>query len=1831
MRFHAPSFVRIAFIVFFQILVSQGLYFAHGQSVQTPTSTVNYMHPETGPPAPSYSALSQSGRETLSAGTGQISVFLPILKLPQKNGSTLTLGYFYGNNTWTIKQTSVQYNSFSTSADPNVAAYCWLETYATYAYVNNQTGTYSNSLNVNIPSLRADIQYAGGNHLNQGSTGETWTGSYCTTNWTFSDWNGVAHYFDGYQDCDQTGSLYPGNHVQPEAMDDSGYSIDTSTAGDPKVIGPDGTAYHFNSHNVKPSGSNLLNAYSSTLVSQVDTNGNTISIANGVLTDTTGRQIQVTSSGFSWQSNGKPASVSLSQSNSGQTGSFPTNWLPSCAAKDPSVYAGTLGSYSGWHGPTVALPQPPKVSSSYTDIVTLPDGSYYQLDYDATSRLVKIRYPEGGYTRYEYDLWHGNSGGQTDDGDSMCIRPKIAVSAKHVCTDAHGACSPSPPLSSNPCQAGSPAGGEQTTCYVIGDYGASVTEPNGRTTNHSFTLGFLDSSIPSPGYQKTYYSELETGRTTFALGSTTTPVSSRTTHYTTPISCPNRGERCEANTPDVIKTSYYDNAGNVTAIAEHDSTFQYPFLPLTDVDKDFSGAEARSSAVTYASGGIFSGTPQSGGLYHLLNRVQNVSEKETATGKMITATNVFDAVGNVVRVDSTATNAPPASTKVVRDSAGQVIQAFDAMQTSGVHHGYTALSYSPITITGCSSANVSGLPTQVTDALGHSTQIAYDSIGQRTCIQDPNGKLTRVSFDALGRITEVDKADGGITTAQYSASTPMTSTQSILQGPTTQTLLDGLGRPTQVTENPSSDNICSEVFYDSVGHIYATNDPRINCAGSVVSGASIQNSYDALDRKTFQTNEDNKQKQWLYSSVNTTTTDEAGNSIKHNTDALGRLVGVIEPNLAGTLSLATNYTYDGFNNLLSATQAGTAGEAARTRSFQYDGFSRLLIADNKETGKICYGKWNNQGSCSGGYDANGNLLFKTDARGILTTYSYDDLNRLTSKSYSGDISNTRPAYYSYDGLTIQGAAAQGTSNAIGRLTTSDGGPFAKKLYAYDAVGRINSSNGCYNGYFYKFNAWGVFDMAGNLTQINYPGGHRLDQVWDASGHLKSSSAQNMYVASGPISILQSAKYFADGSPNIMTLGNGAVVENFNENSRLQLQSLDVSSPLTPFSGRPLLSHMYCYAGSGDPGCPAIAGGNNGNILGVLDQYNHKRDQTFGYDASNRINTFAVGGTLLQHFDIDSFGNLYTGPYDPSKKHFDASNRRIDLPCKAVLPDYDAAGNQLCDTSPDGNVYLIYTYDAENRVSAVSTSANPSSPIIRYDYYADGSRARKIDPFGNNLTAYVDFNGVRLTDIDQHNGATEYFYANGQKIAMTLPNEHRLHTHGVFNGDWNELSWRLPMPKNADGSDYTMKANDLLCLRQYGTGGGVGGPAVSYPDGTNSAWRSPDTAGEAQLNQYGGQSTWRQRCADITMGGTRTGPITSIFVLTDVNTPAGTWDLYFADMSIISTDGTVHQVDLTPGSFGSQNLHGNGWQGTPTATLETVATRDDTTVGVQQSAIHFFVNDALGTSQMELSAAGYPVWQGQFAPFGAELDTQTTNNNYKFTGKERDTESGLDYFGARYYASSMGRFMSPDWAATASPVPYANLADPQSLNLYSYVRNNPLSRFDVDGHVGLNNGSAEPCYSNASGSGCFTQQQIQDAKQAQQQQNPFSRYVAAGDNGPTHVLNGHIGRDEIYDVRQVRNGELGPRAPDHDLELHETVVDGRKGPHSDICDHGNCRGRGTITDSQGTSFRDPPLTLKRTFTIDGQPAHVWNPLTNKMADYQILHLTPTPGLVMEYKP
>lgn len=107
--------------------------------------------------------------------------------------------------------------------------------------------------------------------------------------------------------------------------------------------------------------------------------------------------------------------------------------------------------------------------------------------------------------------------------------------------------------------------------------------------------------------------------------------------------------------------------------------------------------------------------------------------------------------------------------------------------------------------------------------------------------------------------------------------------------------------------------------------------------------------------------------------------------------------------------------------------------------------------------------------------------------------------------------------------------------------------------------------------------------------------------------------------------------------------------------------------------------------------------------------------------------------------------------------------------------------------------------------------------------------------------------------------------------------------------------------------------------------------------------------------------------------------------------------------------------------------------------------------------YYYFSDHLGTSRVITDTAGTVCYDADYYPYGTEqhVYVNTCPQNYKFTGKEHDTETQLDYFGARYYGSNGSRWLSPDPAGTF----FADERIPQTWNHYSYVRNNPLKFVD----------------------------------------------------------------------------------------------------------------------------------------------------------------------------
>jgi RHS repeat-associated protein len=126
-----------------------------------------------------------------------------------------------------------------------------------------------------------------------------------------------------------------------------------------------------------------------------------------------------------------------------------------------------------------------------------------------------------------------------------------------------------------------------------------------------------------------------------------------------------------------------------------------------------------------------------------------------------------------------------------------------------------------------------------------------------------------------------------------------------------------------------------------------------------------------------------------------------------------------------------------------------------------------------------------------------------------------------------------------------------------------------------------------------------------------------------------------------------------------------------------------------------------------------------------------------------------------------------------------------------------------------------------------------------------------------------------------------------------------------------------------------------------------------------------------------------------------------------------------------------------------------------------------TVNAAGGNVFYYFGDALGSARVITTSTGTVCYDADFYSFGGER-SYTTNctQNYKFTGKERDSESGLDNFGARYNSSQYGRFMTPDPLTPSQShqlVLDQFVADPQNWNKYAYSLNNPVSYRDVGGH------------------------------------------------------------------------------------------------------------------------------------------------------------------------
>lgn len=509
--------------------------------------------------------------------------------------------------------------------------------------------------------------------------------------------------------------------------------------------------------------------------------------------------------------------------------------------------------------------------------------------------------------------------------------------------------------------------------------------------------------------------------------------------------------------------------------------------------------------------------------------------------------------------------------------------------------------------------------------------------GELASSTDQNNHNTYYYYaDPLLRPTQVIYPDGGETEYSYNDSPPFptVTTCTLMNGSagascnpaspppgwkTSVAVMDEMGHviQTQLASDPFGiDYVYTN--YDGEGRVHEESNPTrctssspnimpSSCGESTWGYATI--NYDPLGRKISQTDSDFVNTQsWNYSNYTVTYTDENHNQWQRTSDGFGRLIQVSEPNgTSRSPSMNTTYGYDALNNLLSVTQNGASG-SPRNRSFNYDSLSRLICASNPENSTTaCPATGYVAGTTGYTYDANGNVQSKQDARGIVVSYGYDNLNRLYQKTYStASASTTDPTVcMQYD---LPGGIS---ANTLGRLTmewTQTAGSVCPALTStlsappniaitgraglvYDPRGRLVSEAeytpaSIVKGTSYPMNY--TYDLAGDLTSsttgamqpsmtLSSPASPcagspsfsttawMFVNCYDGAGHLTSVTGN---AGTGPTGLFSASSYAPFGGRGIATYGNSAVSLTRGYDNRLRVTSENDmgNSPASATSG-----------------------------------------------------------------------------------------------------------------------------------------------------------------------------------------------------------------------------------------------------------------------------------------------------------------------------------------------------------------------------------------------------------------------------------------------------------------------------------------------------------------------------------------------------------------------------------------------------------------------------------------------------------------------------------------
>jgi RHS repeat-associated protein len=458
----------------------------------------------------------------------------------------------------------------------------------------------------------------------------------------------------------------------------------------------------------------------------------------------------------------------------------------------------------------------------------------------------------------------------------------------------------------------------------------------------------------------------------------------------------------------------------------------------------------------------------------------------------------------------------------------------------------------------------------------------------------------------------------------------------------------------------------------------------------------------------------------------------------------------------GSLSspAVTLYTYDLNNNLTGVVSAGGQQNICNSifsRCFSYDMLSRVTASTTPETGTTNFYYTTAGGSLCTGDPSE--ICRRTDARSITTTYSYDVLNRLTSKSYSD---GTATANYYYEQTSYNGL---GISNGKGRRTgMSDGS--GQTAWSYDSNGNVLTERRTIGSVAQTISY--TYNLDNSVATVTYPSNRVV--TYTPGGAQRPTAAKNTSNNINYAEPSSLAMYAPTGAPLNIVYGYVSGVFNGITETRAYNKRLGITSILANSSTATALNLTFSYPTA-----------NNGNISTQTNNVDTGRTQAYKMDVLNRlmsVETNANSGVDCwgQSFTYDALANFGSG--NSVKCSNPAAQYGVDVHNHINSPtgySYDLAGNSTADAQ------YSYTYDAENRIK--SASGMPGGP---YCYTYDGTGLRVAKSNGASCTsATVDvmywrnLGGQTIAETDSSGSTTdanyhEYVFFAGRRVARSDP-------------------------------------------------------------------------------------------------------------------------------------------------------------------------------------------------------------------------------------------------------------------------------------------------------------------------------------------------------------------------------------------------------------------------------------------------------------------------------